>query len=155
MNYRSNGGRYSGLPISLAHDFGIGMSVLLCCSLLLTTVGSYRTATAWFLLSCRGQGLWALTGYSPSAREAQAGTQGRTGGRKGGRDYCLWASSLWLAQLALLDNPEPPAQGAGLSHVNHKSRKRHTDIPAGQSDGDDFSLEVALSSQVTLVCDKN
>ena len=68
---------------------------------------------------------------------------------------CLLVCSRWLAQPALLYNPEPPAQGAGLSHVNHKSRKRHTDIPAGQSDEDDFSLEVALSSQVTLVCDKN
>lgn len=121
MNYRSNGGRYSGLPISLAHDFGTGMSVLLCCSLLLTTVGSYRTATAWFLLSCRGQGLWALTGAS--AREAQAGTQGRTGGRKGGRDYCLWASSLWLAQLALLDNRNhlPRGRGSPMSIINQEN----------------------------------
>ena len=78
----------------------------------------------------------------------------RSQGRNSGTETETTAYGLPLHGL-LSYNREPPAQGAGRSHINHKSRKRPTDMPANQADGDSFSLEVVLSSQGTLACDKN
>ena len=77
--------------------------------------------------------------------EAEAETNG---------ECCLQALSHSLPSLAYTTQDHLPQGGtpqwAGTSHINHQSWKCSTDLPAGQAERGQFSVEVP-SSHVSLV----